>query len=177
MHKVSVIIRAHDCANRLSACIESVLAQTGVTSEIIVVDDGSTDGAADIAAGFAPGLLYLKREKAGPAAALNAGLRQATGECLTFLDADALFTPGALASQAETLAEGPRAGWCVCANQLVSVDGEGKVSPAGVLPLFKDKYPTHLCHFNFMPVSRHAQTESGRKSGKFQHDVVRLRRS
>lgn len=106
--RVSVIVPAFNSERFIAAALASIEAQTFVPSEVIVVDDGSTDGTSDIAAGF-PGVTLLRQAHVGVAAARNRGLEVATGEVVAWLDADDLWPPGALAAQAAVLggAEGP----------------------------------------------------------------------
>lgn len=93
---ISVIIPAKDAAQTLSACLEGVLHQDGlrfgVDYEVIVVDDGSTDSTAEIAANM--GVRVARQANAGPASARNHGAREARGELLVFTDADCIPTPG-----------------------------------------------------------------------------------
>src|SRR6478752_3142267 len=72
--------------------------------EVIVVDDGSTDASPDIAAGFGPPIRVLRRAHCGGASALNAGLAEASGELLAFIDADDLWADEKLAQQSAALA-------------------------------------------------------------------------
>jgi glycosyltransferase involved in cell wall biosynthesis len=92
---VSVIIPCYNQAQFLPEAIESALAQTYPHREIIVVDDGSSDGTAKMAADYAA-LQYIRQENSGVSAARNAGLKQSRGEYLVFLDADDRLLPNAL---------------------------------------------------------------------------------
>jgi glycosyltransferase involved in cell wall biosynthesis len=74
---------------------------------VIVVDDGSSDGTADIVARFGPPVRLVRQKNAGPAAARNRGMREAAGEYIAFLDADDLWTPGKLDAQLTYLADHP----------------------------------------------------------------------
>jgi glycosyltransferase involved in cell wall biosynthesis len=87
---VSVIMATHQAADTVGAAVESVLWQSYGDRELIVVDDGSTDRTADIVAAHTS-VRLLRQENAGVAAARNHGLREATGELITFLDADDLL--------------------------------------------------------------------------------------
>lgn len=95
---VSCIIPVHNGAGFIAQAIESVLSQQGAELEVIVIDDGSTDGSGDVAAGFA-GVAVHRRPQGGVASARNAGLALATGDYIAFLDADDLWLPGKLAAQ------------------------------------------------------------------------------
>ncbi len=102
---VSVIIPVYNGASYLAAAIESVFAQTYTPIEIIVVDDGSTDGSAIIAGAF-PKVHLLTQPNRGVADARNAGLAAAQGELIAFLDHDDLWLPEKLRVQvARHLAE------------------------------------------------------------------------
>jgi hypothetical protein len=92
---------AHQAAGTVGAAVESVLWQSYRDRELIVVDDGSTDRTADIVAAH-PGLRLIRQENAGVAAARNHGLREATGELVTFLDADDLLFEHHLAALVRT---------------------------------------------------------------------------
>jgi glycosyltransferase involved in cell wall biosynthesis len=86
----------------LAAAIESVLAQTFERLELLVVDDGSTDGSSAIALSYAecdPRVHYTRQENAGQGAARNAGIGAARGEAVAFLDQDDLWLPDKLARQ------------------------------------------------------------------------------
>lgn len=104
---IAVIVTAHNAERTLHATLGSVLAQTVAPSEIIVVDDGSTDQTARIAAETAPGARILHQPRAGAAAARNAGADAATSEWLAFLDADDLWPPDRTRALAEACRRRP----------------------------------------------------------------------
>src|SRR6516165_10253279 len=87
---ISVVIAVKNGAKFLAAALNSVMRQTCAPGEVVVVDDGSTDASADIAAGFGPPIRVLRRAHRGVASALNAGLAEVRGELLAFIDADDL---------------------------------------------------------------------------------------
>jgi glycosyltransferase involved in cell wall biosynthesis len=97
---LSTIIPAYNAERYLAETIESVLKQTHRPDEIVLVDDGSTDATARVAAQFgADTVRYFRQENRGVAAAMNAGLKLASGELIAFLDADDLWTPNKLEIQ------------------------------------------------------------------------------
>lgn len=98
-NKLTVIIPAYNAGRYLSDALHSVLAQTWPVSEIIVVDDGSTDNTAQVAQSFPAPVRYCWQNHACAAAARNLGVSLARGEWLTFLDADDLWLPDKLAAQ------------------------------------------------------------------------------
>ncbi len=88
MPRVSVIVPAYNQAQFLAYALRSALAQTLADLEIIVIDDGSTDDTANVAAEFADKIVYLWQANQGLAAARNTGARIARSELLHFLDSD-----------------------------------------------------------------------------------------
>lgn len=105
---VTVAIACYDQAHFLADAIESVLAQTRPADAIILVDDGSRDATAEVAARY-PQVRYHRQDNAGLSAARNTGLRLARTSHILFLDADDLLLPGALAAATARLAERPGA--------------------------------------------------------------------
>ena len=98
---VSVVMPAYNAEPYLADALDSALAQTHRQLEIIVVDDGSTDGTPDVLARYAdePRVRAVRQENAGPAAARNRGLAEAQGQYVAFLDADDLWAPHKLEEQ------------------------------------------------------------------------------
>lgn len=96
---VSVIMPAHNRKNYIGEAIGSILTQTAGRHEVIVIDDGSTDNTAAVARACGPSVVCHSQPKQGIGAALNHGLRHATGEWLAFLDSDDLWTPHKTAVQ------------------------------------------------------------------------------
>ena len=88
---LSVIIPVHNARATLDRCVASIVAQTYHDWRAILVDDGSTDGSSAVCDQWAerePRITAIHKENAGPSSARNAGLRQADGEYVTFVDAD-----------------------------------------------------------------------------------------
>lgn len=106
---VSVVVPCFNAAPYLGATLRSVLDQTRPPAEIIVVDNGSTDGSPEIAEAFGPVLRLLRETRKGASAARVAGAAEARGEALMFLDADDLIDPDTLEALAGTLARHPDA--------------------------------------------------------------------
>ena len=91
---VSIIIPAYNYAHYLAEAIESALAQTYSPIEVIVVDDGSTDGTREAVAAFSDSRVrYIYQENAGLSAARNTGIRHSKYSYLSFLDADDKLSP------------------------------------------------------------------------------------
>jgi len=94
----SVILPCYNAEAYLQCALESIFAQRRAPDEVIVVDDGSTDGSAAIAGRFASRIRYHLQPHAGEGAARNRGLRLAKGEYISFLDADDLWPDTAFAT-------------------------------------------------------------------------------
>jgi glycosyltransferase involved in cell wall biosynthesis len=107
---VSCIVPVYNGARFLAEALNSILAQTLPPAQIIVVDDGSTDGTAEVAAAFASRIEYVKQPNAGPGSARNRGIGMAGGSFLSFLDADDLWHPEKLERQLRALDSNPAAG-------------------------------------------------------------------
>ena len=107
---VSVIIPTRNRAAFLAQALESILAQTVVPGEIIVVDDGSTDGTAALVRDFTAPVRCLHQPARGPAAARNLGLESASGAYIAFLDDDDLWPADKTESQLALLTARPELG-------------------------------------------------------------------
>lgn len=107
---LTVIMPVCNGAAFLAEGIRHVLAQNYHPLDFIVVDDGSTDDTADIAAAFSDDIRYFRQPNQGPAAARNMGIRVARGEFLAFLDVDDLWADGVLHRFADHLQAHPEIG-------------------------------------------------------------------
>jgi glycosyltransferase involved in cell wall biosynthesis len=96
---VSAIIPAYNAARTVGRAIESCLSQTCPPIEVLVVDDGSTDGTAKVVADFGAAVRLERKPNGGPAAARNYAAQFARGDWLGFLDADDLWLPRKLEKQ------------------------------------------------------------------------------
>lgn len=106
---VSVIIPLYNCERFLAEAIDSALAQTYRPIEIIVVDDGSTDGSEDVAKSFKePELRYYYQPNGGQGAARNQGARLARGSYFAFLDHDDVWLANKLSLQMAAFDDDPR---------------------------------------------------------------------
>jgi glycosyltransferase involved in cell wall biosynthesis len=111
-----VIVTAYNHELYIAAAIQSVFSQTHSDYEVILVDDGSTDGTCDRASAFAEKITLIRQNTQGPAGSRNAGIERARGEFLAFLDGDDLWEPEKLARQVAAARSHPTAG-------LIAADG------------------------------------------------------
>lgn len=100
---ISVLIPAYNAAAYLGEAIESVFAQTHRPLEVVVVDDGSDDDTAAVAAGFGDRIRFAGQQRGGGGSARNAAVALARGSQLAFLDADDRFLPHKLERQLAAL--------------------------------------------------------------------------
>lgn len=111
---VSVIIPTWNRSSLLPRALDSVLGQSVPADEVIVVDDGSTDGTASMVAARYPQVRLLRTPHGGVSAARNHGIRAVGGAWLAFLDSDDAWQPDKLASQLAALAAQPEERVCHC---------------------------------------------------------------
>lgn len=135
---VSVVIPTYNRARLVGRAIESACRQTYEPIEIVVVDDGSTDGTADVVTRFDPRMRYYRQENGGVATARNLGLRHARGEFIAFLDSDDQWHPWKIAAQIAVLRAHPEVGmvW----TDMSAVDGSGHVRTARYLRTMYSAY-------------------------------------
>jgi len=102
---VSVVMPVHDGERYLREAIASVRRQAHAPIEIVIVDDGSTDGTAALAATLGADIRLIRQPRAGVTISRNRGVRAARGEFIAFLDCDDMWTDDKLATQLPILAE------------------------------------------------------------------------
>jgi len=96
---ISVVIPCYNGAKFLRDTLASVLAQTHPVLEVIVIDDGSTDDSAEIAASYGPPVRVIRQPNRGESVARNRGVRESRGEWIAFLDADDIWLPNRIEAQ------------------------------------------------------------------------------
>jgi glycosyltransferase involved in cell wall biosynthesis len=123
--RLSVVIPTWNRANLVGEAVESALGQVGGDLEVIVVDDGSTDGTAEVIERRFGKLVKLLRmaSRSGVGAARNEGVCHATGDLLAFLDSDDLWLPGKLKAELDVLERFPDADAIVSDSRFI-VDGQ-----------------------------------------------------
>lgn len=125
---VSVVIPCHNYGRFLADAIASVRGQTHRRHEIIVVDDGSTDGSAAVCARF-PEVRLIQQPQSGVSNARNRGIAESRGEFVVFLDADDLLLPNALAVGIDELVKHPGYAFTSGRYTLIGPRGEPSGEP------------------------------------------------
>jgi glycosyltransferase involved in cell wall biosynthesis len=124
MPAVSIVIPVYNGERFLRRSIDSIRGQTFPDWELLIVDDGSTDGSAELIAEYARLdsriRYFLEPHSGGPARPTNAGIRQASGKFLAFLDHDDEWLPGKLEKQLRALEARPDAAVSVCDLRVVT---------------------------------------------------------
>lgn len=104
---MATVVPAYNCGRFIARALASVRAQTYPPSEIIVVDDGSTDDTRSIVRGLGRDVLLVEQENRGPSAARNRGVAAASSDVIAFLDADDEWLPNAVETMVRVLVEQP----------------------------------------------------------------------
>ncbi len=123
---ISVIIPFYNVEDYIEECLDSVIAQEGVKTEIIMVDDGSTDRSAEIVKTFMSkhkNISLYHEDKKGPSAARNLGVKFAKGKYIAFLDADDMLRAGIYARMMKA-AEHYNAEMCICSAARFDQNGK-----------------------------------------------------
>jgi hypothetical protein len=153
--KVSIIIPAYNAAATLSRTLDSISVQTFGNWEGIVVNDGSTDSTAEIAAAFAAResrIRVINRPNGGESAARNTGVAEATGDWLLFLDADDWVAPECLerltaALQSDASLDAVHCGWVRVAADGTEVSESFRAPDGDLFPTLARRaaFPVHAC--------------------------------
>ena len=104
--RISCVIPSYNRAELIGETLRSVLSQTLPPYEVIVVDDGSTDGSTDVIAGFGAAVKLIRQANAGAGPARNTGFAASTGDILHFMDSDDLSSPNSYAVAAAAIEGG-----------------------------------------------------------------------
>jgi len=110
---ISCIVPVFNGEDFIEEALNSIHEQTYRPIEVIIADDGSTDGTARIVERYRPKVVYVRQENSGPAPARNLGLSRAGGDFIAFLDADDLWHPAKLERQMEQFESCPELDYCV----------------------------------------------------------------
>jgi glycosyltransferase involved in cell wall biosynthesis len=148
---VSVVVPAYNAASTIRATLHSVLTQTLSELEVIVINDGSTDQTLDLIRDIQNRdhrLRVLSFPNSGPAASRNRGIAHSRAPCLSFVDADDLWTPDKLESQLRALEQGPETAVVYSWNDYIDENGMF-LYPGSHATLSGDVY-AELLQWNFI---------------------------
>jgi glycosyltransferase involved in cell wall biosynthesis len=176
MTGVSVIIPTYNHAESLRQTVGSILQQTHMPLEVIIVDDGSVDATEAVCAGLPEPVRYIRQENAGVSAARNRGISEAKGEWVALADSDDLWDPVKLEVQLAALARAPEARWCATGCQVIGPDGEavpGRQSFDRVFAVFDSVREPPKSFFSRW-LSRAEVTSHGRSHTFFYGDFFEL---
>jgi glycosyltransferase involved in cell wall biosynthesis len=120
---ISIVIPLYNGRNLIKKTLDSVIGQTYLNWELIVVDDGSIDDGADFIALAYPQARIISQKNAGVAAARNTGIQHAKGDVIAFLDQDDEWLPSKLREQWDLLKKDPYCTFVTCNQQYVCNDG------------------------------------------------------
>ena len=135
---VSVIIPAYNAARSLGRAIDSVLRQTYLSVELIVVNDGSTDSTEAIARSYGDHVRYVFQENRGETAARNTGGKLANGEFVTFLDHDDYWKPQFAEKCVGFLLDHPTAVGVICGSERLSALSGSEIIPKALAKASRD---------------------------------------
>jgi glycosyltransferase involved in cell wall biosynthesis len=132
---VSVIVAAFNAEQWIGEALDSILAQTYGKLEVVVVDDGSTDGTAAVVRSFGPRIRYVhQRNSGGAAAPRNLGIAHSSGEVLCFLDADDVYVRNRVESHVGFWGRHPQVGLVFSDYRNFDAQGPSPVSHFQVCP-------------------------------------------
>ena len=167
--KVSVVIPSFNRAENLQRAVKSVLEQTEKSVEVIVVDDGSTDGTEAVFANPPERVRYIRKPNGGASSARNVGLRRATGEWIALLDSDDEWNADKLKTQLDAMGDQYVAS--ASRHEHVNADGSRENKP-DVLPgadnhLFRDLYENLSLKTSSLIFKRHLLEKTGLFNERF----------
>jgi len=167
---VSVVIPAYNAERYIGETLQSVLAQTYRDFEVVVVDDGSTDGTREIVRRYGERVRLIEQPNSGPSAARNRGIREARGEFIAFVDSDDLWLPEKLTLQMPLFAD-DEVGLVYCRAARVDAEGRALNESSGRKPqgwVFEDFLLRNHCPTSGAVVRR----EAFERCGYFPEDMV-----
>lgn len=154
--RVSVVVTNYNYGRYLAGCLDSILNQSYPRFEIVLVDDGSTDDSDQVVARYRdePRLRTFRQPNGGQARAKNAGIRQARGEFIAFLDADDRWLPEKLEKQVRLFAD-PQVGVTFTRARFIDADGHPLPAdaPGRYLTPRAGAVTSYLFLDNFVPFS------------------------
>jgi|SRR5919199_3191412 glycosyltransferase involved in cell wall biosynthesis len=122
--KVSILINNYNYGRFLAEAIDSALNQTYSNTEVIVIDDGSTDNSREIIASYGDKIIPILKQNSGQASAFNVGFAISKGDIICFLDSDDTFSAEKVAAVVDGLGDRQELGWCFHPLQWVDIKGQ-----------------------------------------------------
>ncbi len=148
MPLVSVVMAVFNAEHYLREALDSILAQKGVKTEVIVIDDGSSDASPSILAEYEGRIISHRQSNSGQASALNEALGYATGDYIAYLDADDVCLPGRFSTQVRFFDEHPEIDLVYSPSEYIDQCGRSlEVKPV------KSPDPLKLLYLNDIPHS------------------------
>jgi glycosyltransferase involved in cell wall biosynthesis len=132
---VNILINNYNHEQYLHECIDSALTQTYENCEVLIVDDGSTDGSRSIIESYGERLTRIYKENGGQGSTFNAGIGQCHGEIVFLLDSDDLLMPDAVASVVKIW----RSGVSKVQFHMELIGADGKPLGGSIPPAFRNK--------------------------------------
>jgi len=146
---VSVVVPAFNVEGLVTRAIDSLLAQVLPPSEIIVVDDGSTDGTPQAVQAYGDRVRYIHQENSGPSVARNTGIGAATSEWVAFVDSDDVWEPDKLAADSRIAGADRDLSWII-SNHFLCVFGDDHRFPRFDPDIGTTRLDGKTTHHNFL---------------------------
>lgn len=166
--RVTAVIPVRDRAGLVGRAIDSALAQTETSLEVVVVDDGSQDATPAVLSGYGERIVAVRRPPEGRSAARNAGIERARGELIAFLDSDDAWHPDKIERQLAFHDAHPEV--AMSAHGLEKIHPDGRVepeAPRGDTESLRESFLAIADHFAFVPSAVMVRTEVARAVGGF----------
>jgi glycosyltransferase involved in cell wall biosynthesis len=125
---ISILLNNYNYGRFLQEAIDSALNQTYSPTEVIVVDDGSTDNSREIIASYGNKIIPVLKENGGEASAYNAGFAASQGDIICFLNSDDAFLPEKVAEVVEAFGDRQDLGLCCHSVKWVDIDGKPSIT-------------------------------------------------
>jgi hypothetical protein len=131
--KISIVIPSYNKAKYIGETLKSIVSQNYLNLEVIIQDGGSNDGTVEIIKQFAKKystiIKWTSEKDNGQAEAINKGLKKATGEILTYINADDIYEKGALKMVGKYFTEGPSTLWLAGKGSVINAEGKEILRP------------------------------------------------
>lgn len=142
--KVSIVIPAYNHARYIRSAVESAINQNYENLEVFVIDDGSTDGTAEILKSYQSKINYIYKANGGTPSALNHGLAKATGKYVCWLSADDVFIEGKVSKQVGLMDSDPSLGFSYTSFVVIDANGVKQYDVNSAFYPNKQEMVTHL---------------------------------